>query len=352
MTLNWGRIRQMVLGISPTETSFAKRGFHLGDARVRHGLEQIGLAFVTGYQAALYEEQVDAIALELNQVEVAYRGFAYEGAAMSLTLLDCLAPWRNRVSAFLSGPGAQYTYLAHVGVGWGLARVPGGRQRILSQLDPLIRWLAIDGYGFHQGYFHWPRYVTQQTPPTKFPGYAARAFDQGLGRSLWFVQCADATRIASSITSFPASRQGDLWSGVGLACAYAGGVERDRIEALAEAAGTYRAHLAQGAAFAAEARRHAGNPAVHTDLACQVLGGISAVDAAKLTVEAQQQLPSDGDVPAYEIWRRRIREKMTLRKSLYEQNKNTVSPPRGAIGGADADTHVLSNVPPTHAVRR
>lgn len=233
---------------------------------------------------------------------------------MGLTLLDYVTPWRKRLRALLSGPGAQYKYLAHVGVGWGLARIPGGGHRFLSQLDPLIRWLAVDGYGFHEGYFHWRRYIAKQIPPTRFHGYALRAFDQGLGRSLWFVQCADVARIAAAIAAFPADRQGDLWSGVGLACAYAGGAERGDIEAMANGAGTYRAHLAQGAAFAAEARRHAGNPAEHTDLACNTLCGLSAAEAAALTVEAQRRLPSDDDEPAYEIWRRRIREKLAIHR--------------------------------------
>ena len=310
MSLIWGRLRQLILGISPTETSFIKRGFYIGDADVRRRLEHIGSAFVQGYQTALYEDTIDAVAYKLNQVDADLRGFAFEGAAMSLTLLDYVTPWRRRVHALLSGPGEQYKYLAHVGVGWGLARIPRGRHRFLSQLDPLIHWLAIDGYGFHEGYFHWSRYVTKQVRPRQFHGYALRAFDQGLGRSLWFVHCADVARIAVAVKAFPASRRGDLWSGVGLACAYAGGVERSEIESLANAAGTYRVHLAQGAAFAAEARRKAGNPTDHTDLACEALCGLSAAEAAALTVDARQQLPSEEDDPAYEIWRRRIREKL------------------------------------------
>src|ERR1039457_1019400 len=93
-------------------------------------------------------------------------------------------------------------------------------------------------------------------PPKKFRGGVAgsprRAFDQGLGRSLWFVEGADASRIAAAISSFPKARQPDLWSGVGLACAYAGGRDQAHLELLRETAGPYVAQVAQGAAFAAK----------------------------------------------------------------------------------------------------
>jgi hypothetical protein len=52
--------------------------------------------------------------------------------------------------------------MAHVGIGWAIARLPWLRRRIeqpLNRLDSLLRWLAVDGYGFHEGYFYWPDYV-------------------------------------------------------------------------------------------------------------------------------------------------------------------------------------------------
>ena len=68
--------------------------------------------------------------------------------------------------------------------------------------------------------------------------------------------------------------------GVGLACAYAGGVDREAIEALLTSARAYRAPLAQGAAFAAKARERAGIPASHTDLACRIIWGMPALEDA------------------------------------------------------------------------
>ena len=309
-----GRLRKFLLGISLEETTFIRRGFHQGKIKAREQLEQSGRAFVQGYHLALEDDKFDVLVPRLKAVEVSFRGFAFEGAAMGLTLLDYFLPRKQRLQAFIDTGGSAHLYMVHVGAGWTLARLPQQPQRLLTRLDPLLRWLAIDGYGFHEGYFSWHRSIGQKSIPSKLSGYARRVFDQGLGRSLWFVDGADITRIPVTIAGFPLSRQGDLWSGAGLACAYAGGVNRCDIEALRTAAGSYRPQLAQGAAFAAKARQRAGNPTAHTDLASEILCSLSSEVAASVTDVALKDLPFDSGEPAYEIWRQRIQTQFAMQE--------------------------------------
>jgi hypothetical protein len=152
--------------------------------------------------------------------------------------------------------------------------------------------------------------VLGQQQPAWLSGYETRAFDQGLGRSLWFVECGDAQRITRRVASFAVSRRSDLWSGIGLAAAYAGGVPEDTLETLRDAAGQHLPDVAQGAAFAAQARKRAGNPAAHTDLACEVFSGSSAAALAHITDQALGDMAASGPVPDYEAWRRSIRERI------------------------------------------
>ena len=42
------------------------------------------------------------------------------------------------------------------------------------------------------------------------------------------------------------------------------------------------------------------------EMACRVLCGCSVEEAAAVTESTLDDLPVDGDVPAYEVWRRRI----------------------------------------------
>ena len=191
--------------------------------------------------------------------------------------------------------------MVHVGAGWALAQLPGLRH--IRAYRSLLGWLVIDGYGFHRGYFQWPRYVVEQKRPKRLSPYGNRVFDQGLGRSLWFVDGADVNRIPVTIAAFDPARQPDLWSGIGLACTYAGGVDAVAIKALQRAAGPYSPQLAQGAAFAAKARQRAGNQVEYTDLACRIFCELSADAAAAITDEALKDLPIDGARPAYQVWR-------------------------------------------------
>ena len=302
-----GWFRRRLFGISPEETTFARRGFPPCAEARRPGLERIGRTFVEGYHAALEDARPLTLARRLDGVEASFRGFAYEGAAMGLTLLDLLTPWhRRRWSRFLAGPGAAHRYMVHVGAGWALARLGRRVEPTLARLDPLLGWLAVDGYGFHEGFFHWRRSLEAQVIPRRLSGYARRVFDQGLGRSLWFVGGTDVARIAAVVAAFPPERRADLWSGVGLAAAYAGGGDRTTLLALARAAGAAGPALSQGVAFAAKVRERAGNPVPHTELACEVLCGQTPAEAARVTDRTLENLPLQGPEPAYAAWRRRI----------------------------------------------
>jgi hypothetical protein len=114
-------------------------------------------------------------------------------------------------------------------------------------------------------------------------------------------------RIPATIRRYTPERHADLWSGVGLACAYAGIVEdAAALRALGASSGAHRHQLGQGAAFAAKARARAGNPAPHTETVCRILCGLSAAAAADVTDEALDALVSRADEPAYETWRREV----------------------------------------------
>jgi hypothetical protein len=312
-----GVLLKSLLGIDPAETSFERRGFREGGPAVRARLEQVGAAFTAGYHAALEDARPGVFTPRLDDVTLEFRGFAYEGAAMALALLDWLTPWnRGRVGAFLAGAGDPHAYMVHVGAGWALARLPARADRFLARFDPLLRWLLVDGYGFHEAFFHFRDYLAGRPVPSRLQGYARRAFDQGFGRCLWFVEGAGVERIASTIESLPTDRHADLWSGVGLASAYAGGVAEEDLRALRDAAGSFLPELAQGAAFAAKARQRAGNLTPYQDLACGILCGLSAAAAARVTDDALENLPANGPDCAYETWRRRIQRRLTPSPSM------------------------------------
>ncbi|MEV4711648.1 DUF1702 family protein [Micromonospora sp. NPDC049374] len=307
-------IRRRVLMPDHSETTLAKRGFPPKDVASKELLETIGRTFLTGFGHALDARAPREVEHPLEQVTPGYRGFAYEGAAMALAVLDGIGPGRpTRVRRFLRGRAERHSYMVHVGVGWALARLPRWRRHRVLPDDPLLRWLTLDGYGFHQAYFHTDRYVRAQhrDPAHHWPSwtrqpYTFRAIDQGIGRAIWFVEGTDPRRVVDTIERFPAARHPDLFSGAGLAATYAGGADRAELEWFGQRAGRHRAAVAQAAAFAAQARVRAGLVTPHTHLATAVLCGTGPVEAASLTDRALVGLPPDGPDPAFEVWRSRI----------------------------------------------
>jgi enediyne biosynthesis protein E3 len=285
--------------------------------------EPVARNLVGGFQLALDDCRFEVLVPRLNAIDVEWRGIAYEGAGMGLMLLDSLGPWKKRLKAFIDGPGAAYDWLLYIGAGLVLPRVPRRPDGFLAQLDPFLRWFVMDGYGFYEGFFSGRRSIDAQVIPARITGYGRRAFDHGLGRSVWFSTGANVERIVATITAFPEARQADLWGGIGLACAYAAGVvDREAIKILQTAAGPYRAQMAAGAAVAAKFRMQTGGSAAHTDLACEVLCGRSSKTVAHIANRALTNLPPDGVEPAYEIWRQRLADQFaTLVESVPEQKE-------------------------------
>jgi hypothetical protein len=278
------------------------------------GFEPVARTLVESFKLTLDESRFDVLVPLLDSVEIELRGIAYEGAGLGLMLMDGLGPWKKRLQAFLDGPGASYICLVYIGAGLVMPRMPVRPERILKRFDPFYCWMAMDGYGFYEGFFSGKNTVEKHIIPARVTGYGRRAFDHGLGRSLWFSTGANVDRINEAITAFPEDRQADLWGGIGLACAYAAGVvDRHAIEQTQQAAGPHQAQMAVGAAIAATFRQQAGNFAPHTELACDVLWGRSGSMVAQMAGVARTGLvassPESAETPAYELWRQRIAEK-------------------------------------------
>ncbi|HEY1348701.1 MAG TPA: DUF1702 family protein [Ktedonobacteraceae bacterium] len=304
------KMRRALLGVSHKEAT----AFCEGESPTWRQLEAAVMAAIQGYHATLDGSAFASLIPRLEAVPLEMRSYAYEGAAMGLTGLDCVLPWKKRLLAYMAGPGEPHIYMVHIGAGEALARLRRRPEPFIARLpDRVICWLVMDGYGFHEGFFAHARCIERQQVPAHLSPYARRIFDQGLGRSIWFRAGAQVERIRVQIERFPPGRQADLWLGIGVACAYVGGLERADIEALAQAAGPARAWMAVGVAFVARGRQRAGNPVPHTRLACQVLWGLSDEQAAQLVSAAFEDLPLDGPEPAFEILQQRLRAQCAAR---------------------------------------
>ncbi|MDR8413082.1 DUF1702 family protein [Nonomuraea sp. 3-1Str] len=273
-------------------------GFVPKSSPVGEKLLEVVAAFGKGYNSALTGDP------DVGDLPRRLHGFAFEGAAMSCTLLDTITLSGNRrLRALEEGTGGAYTHLIHVGAGWALARLRRTRWRGIGH--PMLTWLAWDGWGFHQAYFNARKVFHDHWVERGARGATRSIRDQGTGRALWFYTGADPDLIARLIGAYPRHRQGDLWAGIGLAAAYTG-VVHELDDLLAAGAG-HRADLAQGAAFAAKAHVLGGHVPSGSARAVGLLTGVSPHQAAEWTDQALARIPRPASPRDYERWRAEIR---------------------------------------------
>ncbi len=301
-------IRKYLLGVSSENVNLDVRNFNYRDEQIRKHLETIGLTFLKGYHAYLENLSIENFPEQIKDVPKVYKGFAYEGLAMSMAIMDFMMPWRSsQLCPFMEEEGNDHIYMLHVGAGWGMARVFGKPEQLIQKYHPLYRWLAIDGYGFHQAYFYTEKYVNKRQKPKKISQEALPVFYQGLGRCLWFIEGAQPKRILERIQTFPAEWHADLWSGIGLAATYACGVDKETIRLLRKLSGRYLINLGSGAAFAAKARSRAKNVTDETVFACKIITGKRVEELGEITEEAKPKLKNlTGNVTSYLNWKSAI----------------------------------------------
>ena len=230
-----GVLGRLLLSPPLSRVGFAHLGFPGHDAPGARYLERVPEAVVCGFEWGIEARDPREVEHRLETVAHDLRGFAFEGVAMAYTIRDALPLGRSdRTREFMLGPALPHTFLSYIGIGFAMSRLPRSLWRgVLPDLEgnpyhPTMSWLAVDGYGFDLAYFDAPRWIEGRRTPEPYPwegrpDYFLRAFDQGVGRALWFVHGARHDAVADAVERFPRRRRPDLWSGVGLAAVFAGG---------------------------------------------------------------------------------------------------------------------------------
>lgn len=313
-----GTLRRLITAPSLHEVSFEGRGFSIEPTERTRQLEAVPQAVVTGFEWGIEDRDLATTERRLALVDPLNQGFAYEGATMASAIRDAMTHRGHRTRDLLRGGGRPHVFLNYIGIGFAMAKLPRPLWKKLvpdltdPDLYPAMSWLCVDGYGFDRAYFETDTWVHGQCLDTPYnwdgaPSYWQRAFDQGVGRALWFIHGGHVQHVSAAVRAFAGSRLADLWSGVGLAATFAGGVTAVDLAVLRAEAGARVTHLAQGSVFAAKARHHAGFIPEHSRAAAQALTGRSVEAVARLADDCAAFAPEDGVGPAYEVWRRNVR---------------------------------------------
>jgi hypothetical protein len=190
----------------------------------------------------------------LASFEPEFRSIAYEAASMCLALSDLKADNRLRRWLEFAQQSALHSTQIHVGLGWALAQLQMDPLLFMTALHPMMRYRVADGYGYYEGTFRKRKSVLSQQKPEWGDATAIGAYNQGLGRSMWYLHNGNIREAKKLVDKFPVERQGDLWRGLGIAITYAGGNNKEDLSEILALSGNYKIQLAIGSVMALVSR--------------------------------------------------------------------------------------------------
>ena len=239
---------------------------------------------------------------ELESTDIEFRSIGYESASMSIALEDLkqgeqFTNWFR----FLNEAASTHATQVHVGLGWAFAQGLKTPLTYLQELNPMMRYRVLDGYGYYEGIFRRRRSIINHLKLNVEDVVASAALDQGIGRSIWYLNKGIIDDAKMMIEGFAIERHKDLWRGLGIAIAYVGGCDEEMLQEIFSKADSYKTQLATGAVMALVSRDSAKYISADTELACEVWCKQNAEQILELNYSIKSKMDLESD-DAYVKW--------------------------------------------------
>ncbi len=226
-----------------------------------------------------------------------FRSVAFEAASMEMALPElhsgkALDNWKE----FYKRSAKAHTFHMDIGLGWAFAKMEISPKLHLKSLHSCMPLMVYDGMGYYYALFKGRKTVKSQLIPGEIEGPELQGFDQGLGRRLWYISKGEVNELNRLIQPFQLSRHADLWRGVGIACGYVGGCEKEHLERLLICSNEFNKQLCTGATLAAISRNASNSVSADIDLACDIICGKSLEDVLCDHASLKKQFASELEI--------------------------------------------------------
>ena len=250
-------------------------------------MENIKAIFQDGKNFASQSDSINTLTQCLEKINPEFRSVAYEGASMALALKDltnnnALKRWKE-----LLGVSQNHAGQIHIGLGWAIGEARPQDFFFMNSIDPKIEFRVWDGCGYYDGIFRQRQTIKNKTRQENISEKNYKAYDEGVGRSVWYNCKGDPIKVSAMIQTFPSSRQADLWRGVGIACTYVGGSDESVLKELFTLAEKHSVQLSIGAAMVAKSRTLANSITKDVELSCNTWCNLSTQEAMQLTIKTE-----------------------------------------------------------------
>lgn len=278
---------------------------------VPSNIDVIRNIFLDAQQAVIRYSDFKLLLDYLENTPVEFRSVAFEAAAAALAVNDFennseLNQWKAFKELTLN-----HEAQVHVGLGWGMAQVRLTDFSFINTIVPLMQARVFDGYGYYDGMVRQRQHVINKIIPDHIPLELLAAYNQGIGRSLWYLSEGSINKLSNLLNGFASPRLIGLWRGIGVASAYVGGCSAQTLSNLCTLADSYQPQLASGTFLAACARLIAKSPLAETQTACEQLCKLSPAEVLLLNSKILESINlSAGD--AYFIFLDKVEKELSI----------------------------------------
>jgi len=289
---------------SKTSSLVGKKPAKLQDPGSGSRVAQARLAFfVEAFNSISADTDLKAYTKDLESLRLPDRVVAYEGAYSAAICLDISNPREISRASELTELAPSHVAGLGLGAGHALSNLGVSAEVTDSFADHFLGVMAMDAYGMHEGYFHWYERVQSMRAPVNLPPLAMAAFDQGLGRGIWFICNGDAKAVRQILERFPLERRSDLWRGVGLMVGFWGADDEATLKGFLKCPREFMPYMQSGAAQGVSMRTDMDDVLDYTKASAEVICGANAEELAEMATSSMMKHTSDVfDTRAYFGW--------------------------------------------------
>lgn len=263
-------------------------------------------SFHIGKNIALENDNYDSLIKMLNEVDSNFPSVVFEGAASGVANAvfrekHDFQIWLDFANKLDKAHQAQ----AYVGLGWALAENAILPSSIFEKIQPFRYGRVLDGYGYYHGLLRRRIFVKGAKQPENISEIELQAFDQGIGRAIWYTSKGDLSLLEKMLSAFNESRIPAIWRGIGVAALYVGELNETLSKSLLGLAKENKASFLTGAALAAMGKSLNQSISNTDKLSFKTLG-MSAKEFSNLTLQAERKFTSSSSKKAYFEWLREI----------------------------------------------
>ena len=274
--------------------------------QVKEKMELIQTTFQEAKRIAVKESDLENLNKALQNFPNEFISVAYEGASMGVAIksiedTNSLKKW----SDFYHYYGMKHSSQIHVGLGWAFSELDLVFSDFELIIEPLLQYRVIDGYGYYEGVFKKRKSIRMQESPQHFNQLNLKAYNQGLGRSLWYTAQGKVAKLIQLISRFPENRRHDLWRGIGIAVAYVGGIEISVLQKLVNESNRYLSSFKCGVSLLVQSRHKAETIVNDTNIICDFLFGLSCATINDQLIDIEKETGSTSEL-LYFDWLKNI----------------------------------------------